>query len=73
MLILSVESIFETWSEIEKGRFAGARIVLNNYELKTINFIRHHPDRRVPVLAYLKVRVSRINRENKWLSTIGEF
>jgi len=66
-------SIFETWSEEKKATFAGQKLIQNGHEMAQINSIRKHPERRQPVLAYAKSRETQIERENKWLSTIGEW
>lgn len=66
-------SIFETWSEERKATFAGQKLMQNKNEMALIKNLRNHPDRRNPVLAYARSREAQIERENNWLSTIGEW
>jgi len=72
MVIFIVNSLYETWPEEERGRFAGRQIVFHQHELEHINHIRHHPERRPVVLRYLKYREAQIKRDLEWLSAIGE-
>jgi len=73
MLYFSMISIFETWSEEKKATFAGQKLASNKWEIAQISNLRKHPTHRNPFLAYLKTREAQIERENKWLSTIGEW